>query len=1014
MVNSPAENDPLQQQQPLSKGAAVEVSSDEEGFRGAWYLATILEMPPKSASKKRKKAFVRYKTLLADDGKSPLTEHVDPGYIRPLPPNEKGNAQSGFEVNDVVDARYRDGWWTGVVRKVLAKSKYRVYFDNPPDVIEFDRKDLRVHWDWIDGNWVRPEKHVWQSTGSVFSSGTAVEVNVDDENLRDVWFPAIVVKENEDKTFLVKYQNSKNDDESGTAKVVVDSLHIRPTPPRYADRNYELLERVDTTYNFGWRTGVITKVLTGRRYNVFFKHGNEDKELSHSDIRPNVEWTDGNWISKSKEVIIASDDQELIGDALCGTRNTKVAGELESSLSTKENTEDKIPLKKMKRNATEQPTPTDENSTLHSGKKKVKLETSNGNTFNSRSSKKQTEGNAVVTPISVTGDQLKDIPSETLCKEGNPRTGGKATKFPKKTVIADQPCAKSESPLTEATTLSPLNGLFQGLSNLVFQLGYSMCPLALQQTASNDRLFCQHHRSNWTTKRQKVGSADGKVDNLAKRNVKVRKSPSNSPQVLTAGKEGTTRVAGEINEGDIKTKEVEMPIILGLAAKVSKTLQAENSCQIPSEEPGKLMGDQKNNLNDSVRNENMEIMENNVGESDPKKKRGRPRKAVVTSPKAFHAGKEQNGAGGITDEKVLKDCTSDEAGLSKHKGVELSGTWGVSVLGLSLRIDLGRGAYERRRYFCSTCAGERRVMLRRKFMVTRLIVCELTILFVKCITSEDFTGRINDDQKTREVHLATAGISDMNEDDQPLSTWIGGIHSSGDEESRLSSGRLVNGWNEEKGLVDVPIESHAIDATGRSPLDSDQSLPFVKKSPIWRTIESLDVFQIVPQKPHFQPLAESREEFREGSAIGIMVTFASLFDKISMLHFDDPRNTFDSISEGLDDLEKHGFDVSLLRRRVNKLLSIKEGHSQHLGEKENAEREIMENTKWITKFDEEMEEIEKKIAQLQEQHSSIKSEKETKSLKVGSLKLHADVLNKLIQNAPNEFKKTATASWKLP
>ncbi|TYH58485.1 hypothetical protein ES332_D08G157200v1 [Gossypium tomentosum] len=917
MVNSPAENDPLQQQRPLSKGAPVEVSSDEEGFRGAWYLATILEMPPKSASKKRKKAFVRYKTLLADDGKSPLTEHVDPGFIRPLPPNEKGNAQSGFEVNDVVDARYRDGWWTGVVRKVLAKSKYRVYFDNPPDVIEFDRKDLRVHWDWIDGNWVRPEKQ--QSTGSVFSSGTAVEVNVDDESLRDVWFPAIVVKENEDKTFLVKYQNSKNDDESGTAKVVVDSLHIRPTPPRYADRNYELLERVDTTYNFGWRTGVITKVLTGRRYNVFFKHGNEDKELSHSDIRPNVEWTDGNWISKSKEVIIASDDQELIGDALCGTRNTKVAGELESSLSTKESTEDKIPLKKMKRNATEQPTPTDENSTLHSGRKKVKLETSNGNTSNSLSSKKQTEGNAVVTPISVTGDQLKDMPSETLCKEGNPRTGGKATKFPKKTVIADQPRAKSESPLTEATT----------------------------QTASNDRLFCQHHRSNWKTKRQKVGSADGKVDNLAKRNVKVRKSPSNSPQVLTAGKEGTTRVAGEINEGDIKTKEVEMPIILGLAAKFSKTLQAENSCQIPSEEPGKLMGDQKNNLNDSVRNENMEIMENNVGESDPKKKRGRPRKAVVTSPKAFHAGKEQNGAGGITDAKVLKDCTSDEAGLSKHKGVELS-------------------------------------------------------------------GRINDDQKTREVHLATAGISDMNEDDQPLSTWIGGIHSSGDEESRLSSGRLVNGWNEEKGLVDVPIESHAIDATGRSPLDSDQSLPFVKKSPIWRTIESLDVFQIVPQKPHFQPLAESREEFREGSAIGIMVTFASLFDKISMLHFDDPRNTFDSISEGLDDLEKHGFDVSLLRRRVNKLLSIKEGHSQHLGEKENAESEIMENTKGITKFDEEMEEIEKKIAQLQEQHSSIKSEKETKSLKVGSLKLHADVLNKLIQNAPHEFKKIATASWKLP
>lgn len=155
-----------------------------------------------------------------------------------------------------------------------------------------------------------------------------------------------------------------------------------------------------------------------------------------------------------QEVIIASDDQELVGDALCGTRNTKVAGELESSLCTKENTEDKIPLRKMKRNATEQPIPTDENSTLPSGKKKVKLETSNGNTSNSRSSKKLTEGNAVVTPISVTGDQLKDTSSETLCKEGNPRTGGKAAKIPRKTAIADQPCAKSESLLTEATTVS--------------------------------------------------------------------------------------------------------------------------------------------------------------------------------------------------------------------------------------------------------------------------------------------------------------------------------------------------------------------------------------------------------------------------------------------------------------------------------------------------------------------------------------------------------------------------------
>ncbi|KAJ7011487.1 hypothetical protein NC653_001808 [Populus alba x Populus x berolinensis] len=35
-------------------------------------------------------------------------------------------------------------------------------------------------------------------------------------------------------------------------------------------------------------------------YNDFFKQGHEAKELSHSKIRPHLEWADGKWISKSK------------------------------------------------------------------------------------------------------------------------------------------------------------------------------------------------------------------------------------------------------------------------------------------------------------------------------------------------------------------------------------------------------------------------------------------------------------------------------------------------------------------------------------------------------------------------------------------------------------------------------------------------------------------------------------------------------------------------------------------
>lgn len=150
----------------FSKGTEVEVTSDEEGFRGAWYLATILESPPKSASKKRKKALIEYKYLVTEDGSGPLTEYIDPAYIRPLPPQQEGG-EDVFELNEVVEANYRDGWWTGTVRKVLDNGKFRVCFDNPPDVIDFEAIDLRVHYQWINGKWVRPEKEVCSCSGFV-------------------------------------------------------------------------------------------------------------------------------------------------------------------------------------------------------------------------------------------------------------------------------------------------------------------------------------------------------------------------------------------------------------------------------------------------------------------------------------------------------------------------------------------------------------------------------------------------------------------------------------------------------------------------------------------------------------------------------------------------------------------------------------------------------------------------------------------------------------------------------
>ncbi|KAA8533349.1 hypothetical protein F0562_033118 [Nyssa sinensis] len=150
----------------FAKGSLVEVRIDQEGFDGAWYVATVVNIP--SETKKIRtsssgKYLVKYQTLLADDnGSEPLVEHVDDvKFLRPLPPTETTddqNHQHSFEVNDIVDAFHRDGWWTGVITRVVDNSKFAVHFHNPPDEIEFSSSVLRVHREWVDCKWVRAKK----------------------------------------------------------------------------------------------------------------------------------------------------------------------------------------------------------------------------------------------------------------------------------------------------------------------------------------------------------------------------------------------------------------------------------------------------------------------------------------------------------------------------------------------------------------------------------------------------------------------------------------------------------------------------------------------------------------------------------------------------------------------------------------------------------------------------------------------------------------------------------------
>ncbi|GLJ27223.1 hypothetical protein SUGI_0533710 [Cryptomeria japonica] len=132
----------------LRRGEPVEVCSDEEGFKGAWYPATVIR-------KSGLGFLIEFKDLVTDDEKSKLREKFEADQIRPVPPSLN---RQYFVAHEKVDAYDKDGWWTGTVENVLADNKYIVHFSHSGEKLEYSVYQLRLHLDWIDGKWLQPSE----------------------------------------------------------------------------------------------------------------------------------------------------------------------------------------------------------------------------------------------------------------------------------------------------------------------------------------------------------------------------------------------------------------------------------------------------------------------------------------------------------------------------------------------------------------------------------------------------------------------------------------------------------------------------------------------------------------------------------------------------------------------------------------------------------------------------------------------------------------------------------------
>ncbi|XP_014490464.1 DUF724 domain-containing protein 3 [Vigna radiata var. radiata] len=138
---------PPQKKVNFRNGDKVEVCSNEEGFLGSYYLATVVSCLDNGLY------VVRYDTLLEDDGSQPLTETIFPKELRPKPPRLV--AASSFALCQRVDVFDNDGWWVGEISGKVDDHHYYVYFSTTHEEILYPSSAIRVHQEWLNGHWIR-------------------------------------------------------------------------------------------------------------------------------------------------------------------------------------------------------------------------------------------------------------------------------------------------------------------------------------------------------------------------------------------------------------------------------------------------------------------------------------------------------------------------------------------------------------------------------------------------------------------------------------------------------------------------------------------------------------------------------------------------------------------------------------------------------------------------------------------------------------------------------------------
>ncbi|PWA84100.1 Agenet-like domain-containing protein [Artemisia annua] len=735
-----------------------------------------------------------------------------------------------------------------------------------------------------------------QTAGLMFTVGKKVEVSFDKENLREVWFPATVLKNSGDNTFLVEYQQPGSGDEAVLHKVTVDHSHIRPSPPHLRDKNFVLLEKVDAYYDYGWWSGVITKELADNRYNVYFKHTKKDREVICSKVRPHIEWKGGKWFNTSQ---------------------------------------------------IEQSTPSDgkQSTVATSALKRTKQTNLDSDDNNSSPSKKSKDGAHL------------DDSSKRINGTSAGQSEGLDSEFGKTENLSH---GKKVPPTFEHTN----------------QTSYAL-------DNPNNTQILKLKDVNMTRGKGGKGIEQAPAMESSKKKGRLATEPKSLNLDEGATDDSVKTTSQEITEKDV-TKDMALPVVMGLQCNETTVTQGK-IIQKSSTEISPSVAEGYANQLDVLSAPSTAVVkegkEEDAATVAPKRKRGRPPKLQPKSPETpvtveYH----QNGGVVPAEISVVEGAQVMEVSSPTSPGIKLVEKSQEPAKEPNENPEQDASAQRGKKKY-SSAKGRRGK--RRTISVNESLAQD-----IQDASKEKTDGSL----ETKDPEASAVQSVDL--DDQPLSTWIEGVHS-----PVPFNGPVGTSTTRERQLEIVAC-------------DIDADIPFVKTTPLWHTIESMEAFRKLPQNPHFRPLLKGvKESAREGLAIGTMVTFSTVVDRTYCLRSDDPRSAIEDSLETLVDLESNGFDVEAIRERLTRLLLIKD-KQEELEDQSKVFVEKIEEQKIPEKtFDDELDEIHRQIRQLEEKQSKVLLKKENLSLEVGALKASKEAIEQELLEVGAEFDGLAAAPF---